>query len=145
MNLGWKLTSALLAVVIMLGAVSAPAFAGTKPPPPPPPDGKCTEFVLLAIHGINGKALGLPMALPVDVYVNGGYAFTFEFKDTFGPVMLPAGEYTITVNLAGTDTQVMSLGPVEIPGCTKVVVKARLVNGVPTLVPKIWDLRMPKK
>lgn len=140
----WKFASALLAVAILLSAVATPAFAGTKPPPPPP-DGKCESFYLLAIHGINGKALGLPMALPVDVYVNGGYAFTFEFKDAVGPLMLPAGEYTITVNLAGTETQVMSLGPVNIPGCTKVVVKARLVDGVPTLVAKVWDLTKPKK
>jgi hypothetical protein len=139
----WKFASALLAVAILLGAVASPAFAGTKPPPPP--DGKCEYFYLLAIHGINGKALGLPMALPVDVYVNGAYAFTFEFKDAVGPLTLPAGEYTITVNLAGTDTQVMSLGPAYIPGCTKVVVKARLVNGVPTLVAKVWDLTFPKK
>lgn len=141
----WKFSAVLLAVLIMLSAVTAPAFAGTKPPPPPPPDGKCESFYLVAIHGINGKALGLPKALPVDVYVNGGYAFTFEFKDAVGPLMLPAGEYTITVNLAGTDTQVMSLGPAEIPGCTKVVVKAQLVNGVPTLVAKVWDLTQPKK
>jgi hypothetical protein len=145
MKRGWKLTAALLAVFIMLSALTAPAFAGTKPPPPPPPDGKCESFYLQAVHGINGEKLGLPMALPVDVYVNGGYAFTFEFKDTVGPVMLPAGEYTITVNLAGTDTQVMSLGPAKIPGCVKVVVVAKLVNGVPTLLPKIRELTFPSK
>lgn len=139
----WKYTSVLLVVAMLLGVFVVPAYAGEKPPPPT--DGKCESFYLLAIHGVNGKPLGLAMELPVDVYVNGGYAFTFEFKDAVGPIMLPAGEYTITVNLAGTDTQVMSLGPVEIPGCTKVVVKARLVNGVPTLVAKIWELKFPKK
>ena len=38
--------------------------------------------------------------------------------------------------MAGADPDsdpVMSLGPGEIPGCVKVVVKAKLVNGVPTL------------
>lgn len=145
MKRAWKFASVLLALVIMFSAVATPAFAGTKPPPVPPPDGKCESFSLLAIHGVNGKPLGLPKELPVDVYVNGGYAFTFEFKDTVGPLTLPAGEYTITVNLAGTVTQVMSLGPVNIPGCTKVVVKARLVDGVPTLVAKVRDLTQPKK
>jgi hypothetical protein len=143
MKHAWKFASVLLALAIMFSALATPAFAGTKPPPPP--DGKCESFILLAIHGINGKPLGLPKELPVDVYVNGGYAFTFEFKDAVGPLTLPAGEYTITVNLAGTETQVMSLGPVNIPGCTKVVVKARLVDGVPTLVAKVWDLTKPKK
>jgi hypothetical protein len=142
MKRAWKFASVLLALVIMFSAVATPAFAGTKPPPP---DGKCETFILLAIHGVNGKPLGLPMELPVDVYVNGGYAFTFEFRDTVGPLTLPAGVYTITVNLAGTETQVMSLGPVEIPGCTKVVVKAKLVDGVPTLVAKVRDLTQPKK
>lgn len=145
MKQAWKFASILLALVIMFSAVTTPAFAGTKPPPPPP-DGKCESFFLVAIHGVNGKPLGLPKELPVDVYVNGGYAFTFEFKDSVGPLTLPAGEYTITVNLAGTDTQVMSLGPLNIPGCTKVVVKARLVEGVPTLVvARVWDLTRPKK
>jgi hypothetical protein len=139
----WKYVAALLVVVVMLGAASAPAMAGEMPPPPT--DGKCEFFHLGAVHSINGERLGLPMALPVDVYVNGGYAFTFEFKDTVGPVMLPAGRYTVTVNLAGTDTQVMSLGPVDIPGCVKVVVVAKLINGVPTLVPKITQLSWPVK
>ena len=69
---------------------------------------QCKEFYLLAAHGINGERLGLDQELPVDVYVNGGYAFTFQFKDKV-KAKLPVGEYTITVNLARTDTQVIQL------------------------------------
>lgn len=48
---------------------------------------------LSAIHGIPG----LPM--PVDVYVNNDYAFSFDFAEDFGPVRVPAGDYSIKINL----------------------------------------------
>jgi len=136
MKRGWKFAAALLAMAMMFSAFATPAFAGAKPSS----DKTCDYFYIGAVHRINGERLGLPKELPVDVYVNGGYAFTFKYKEQVGFMKLPAGEYTITVNLAGTDTQVMSLGPVEIPGCVKVVVLAKLVDGVPTLLPKIRQL-----
>ena len=95
----------------------------------------CETWVLGVIHGINGQKLGLDRELPVDVYVNDGYAFTFEFRDTI-KAELPFGEYTFDVRLAGADPDsepVISLGPAEFYGCLKVVVKAKLVDGVPTL------------
>jgi hypothetical protein len=54
------------------------------------------------------------------------------------------GEYTIDVRLAGAPSDsapVMSLGPVDIPGCAKVQVVAKLIPGepVPTLVPEIRE------
>ena len=141
MKRGSYILAALLALFVLSSAVVPSAFAeGSKPPA-----GECGEFYLLAVHGINGKRLGLEESnLPVDVYVNGGYAFTFEFKDAVGPVALPAGNYKITVNLAGTDQEVMSLGPVDIPGCVKVRVVAKLVDGIPTLLPKITELPSKK-
>ena len=45
-------------------------------------------------HDINGRSLGYDKALPVDVFVNGGYAFTFEFGDSIS-TQLPAGAYSI--------------------------------------------------
>ncbi len=136
MKRGWKFIAVILALVMMLSAIAVPAFAKERPPV----DKVCEYFYIGAVHGINGERLGLDAALPVDVYVNGDFAFTFEFKDRVGPMMLPAGAYTITVNLAKTDTQVMSLGPVKIPGCVKVVVIAKLVDGVPTLLARIREL-----
>jgi hypothetical protein len=136
MKRSWKVIALLLAVFMLFGASVSPAYADEKLPPPA---NDCKNFYLLAAHGINGERLGLDSALPVDVYVNGGYAFTFEFKDTV-TAMLPAGNYTIDVALAGTDTFVMSLGPVDLEGCTKVRVVAKLVDGTPTLLARIREL-----
>lgn len=140
MKRSWKVITLLLAVFMLFGASASPAFAKDSTPPPAE---DCKSFYLLAAHGINGERLGLPEELPVDVYVNGDFAFTFEFKDTV-KAMLPAGEYTIDVALAGTDTFVMSLGPVEIPGCVKARVVAKLVDGTPTLLARIRELPQAK-
>lgn len=139
MKRSWKVLALLLAVFMLFGATASSAFAAEKTPPAD----DCKNFYLLAAHGINGERLGLAEELPVDVYVNGGYAFTFEFKDTV-KAMLPAGEYTIDVKLAGTDSTVMSLGPVDLEGCTKVRVVAKLVDGTPTLLARIRELPQGK-
>jgi hypothetical protein len=83
------------------------------------------KFDLTVKHGINGRSLGLDKDLPVDVYVNGGKAFTFGFKDIVN-TQLDAGTYTIMVKLAGTDTTVMSLGPTYIPEGVDVNIRAKL-------------------
>jgi hypothetical protein len=92
--------AAVLAMVLLIGIQSAEASDG--------------KFDLTVRHGINGTSLGLDKDLPVDVYVNGDKAFTFGFKDIVN-AQLDAGTYSIMVKLAGTDTTVMSLGPVTIP------------------------------
>jgi 3-hydroxymyristoyl/3-hydroxydecanoyl-(acyl carrier protein) dehydratase len=52
------------------------------------------------VHGINGKDLGAPEALPVEVSVDGGCAITqLKFKDIVGPIALKAGTYDIEVHL----------------------------------------------
>ena len=64
-------------------------------------------------------------------------AFTFSFKDIVS-TSLPAGEYTIMVKLAGTNTTVMSLGPTDIPAGVDVDIKAKLsANKTPTLKVKV--------
>jgi hypothetical protein len=83
------------------------------------------EFDLYVKHNINGRSLGFEKELPVDVYVNGGYAFSFNFGESFS-ASLPAGEYYIEVKLAGTETVVMSLGPTEIPAGVDVSIRATL-------------------
>ncbi len=91
------------------------------------------SFDITVKHGINGTSLGLDKDLPVDVYVNGDKAFTFSFKDIVS-TSLPAGEYTIMVKLAGTETVVMSLGPVDIPAGVDVGIRAKLsAEKTPTL------------
>ena len=91
------------------------------------------SFDITVKHGINGTSIGLDKDLPVDVYVNGDKAFTFSFKDIVS-TSLPAGEYTIMVKLAGTETVVMSLGPVEIPAGVDVGIRAKLsAEKTPTL------------
>jgi hypothetical protein len=94
-------------------------------------------FDLEVRHGINGTSIGLDKDLPVDVYVNGDYAFTFSFKDRIS-TSLPAGTYTIMVKLADTETTVMSLGPAEFPGGVDVDIKAKLsANKTPVLKVKV--------
>jgi hypothetical protein len=74
--------------------------------------------------------------LPVDVYVNGDYAFSFEFSDSVS-TSLPAGNYFIEVKLAGTDTVVMSLGPTDIPAGVDVTIRATL-SAEKTPMLKVW-------
>ena len=91
------------------------------------------KFDLTVKHGINGRSLGLDKDLPVDVYVNGGKAFTFSFKDIVS-TSLPADTYSIVVKLAGTDAVVMTLGPVDIPAGADVSIRAKLsAEKTPTL------------
>lgn len=91
------------------------------------------EFDLYVKHNINGRSLGLEKELPVDVYVNGGKAFTFSFGESVS-TELPAGEYFIEVKLAGTETTVMTLGPTNIPADVSVAIRATLgAEKTPTL------------
>lgn len=92
-------------------------------------------FNLDVFHNINGRSLGLDRDLPVDVYVNNSPepVFTFSFGEPFS-AELDAGEYFIKVKLAGTDTVVMTLCPVEIPTGVNVVIRATLgAQRTPTL------------
>lgn len=101
---------ALLAVSLIAPAASA--------------DSHEEMFDLTVMHRINGEPLGLDRDLPVDVYVNGGKAFTFELSDTVR-TSLPAGEYDIEVKLAGTDVVVLSLYDAEIPAGADVKIMAK--------------------
>lgn len=115
--------AAALALVMVFGVQSASA--------------NNDQFDLTVKHGINGTSLGLDKELPVDVYVNEQYAFTFSFKDSVS-TSLPAGNYFIEVKLAGTDTTVMSLGPTDIPAEVDVDIKAKLsANKTPALKVKV--------
>lgn len=53
------------------------------------------DGALTAIHGVPG----LPD--PVDVYADDGYVGTFDFGESLGPLMLPAGDYDVEIKLGG--------------------------------------------
>ena len=105
--------------VSVLAIAFAFAFSAT------PAQANSDTFDIYVKHNINGRSLGLEKALPVDVYINGGYGFTFSFGQSVS-TSLPAGNYFIEVKLAGTDTVVMSLGPTDIPADVDVNIKAKL-------------------
>ena len=114
-----KLVVMTLAAMLALAAFAPAASAADE-----------GNFDLTVKHRINGtpiaNQLGIPVdrQLPVDVYVNGGKAFTFELSDTF-ETQLPAGEYDIEVKLAGTDTTVLSLQDADIPAGADVEITAK--------------------
>jgi hypothetical protein len=93
-----------------------------------PAQASSDNFNIYVKHNINGRSLGMEKALPVDVYVNGKNTFTFSFGESFS-ASLPAGNYSIEVKLAGTNTTVMSLGPTDIPADVDVTIKAKLSAG----------------
>jgi hypothetical protein len=100
---------------------------------PSPAQAAGHEFDLYVKHNINGRSLGLDKELPVDVYVNGGMAFSFSFGESVS-TQLPAGNYFIEVKLSGTDIVVMSLGPTDIPAGVSVAIRATLgAEKTPTL------------
>jgi hypothetical protein len=84
-------------------------------------------FDVTVRHSINGRSLGLPKALPVNVYINGALTIPgFEFGDKV-QTSLRAGTYTITVTLAdGTPLPSMTLSNVEIPAGADVIINAKL-------------------
>ena len=89
--------------IVALGPVAVPLdFAIIEKPDTDPAAGNARLFVLHATSGPGGT-------LPVDVYVTAPGADltataptgTFDFKETLGPVEVPAGDYQIRVTLAG--------------------------------------------
>jgi hypothetical protein len=89
-----------------------------------PSDG---TFDVTVRHSINGTSLGLPKALPVNVFINGQLAISgFEYGDKV-QTSLRGGTYTITVTLAdGTPLPSMTVGPVEIPAGADMIINAKL-------------------
>ncbi|QSP96350.1 DUF4397 domain-containing protein [Marinobacter salinisoli] len=68
---------------------------------------------------------------PVDVYVTAAGAelpeeatFSFSFKESVGPLEVPAGEYQVRVTPAGTDTIVYDSGTVPLPAGADLLVAA---------------------
>ena len=58
------------------------------------------DVTLFAVHGIDGRDLGLRKALPVDVSVDGACALpNFRFGQITDGITLPAGSYDIAISL----------------------------------------------
>lgn len=106
-----------------VGPVSIPLDVSVEVKPDTAPSaGSARIFVL---HATSGLSLGLAAAeLPVDVYVDAwsepnadvgaSMPFTFEFKETLGPLELPAGDYQIRVTLSGSLDPVYDSGRVSL-------------------------------
>jgi hypothetical protein len=99
---------------------------GVASEPVMPSDG---SFDVTVRHSVNGTSLGLPKALPVNVYINGNMAISgFEYGDKI-QTSLRAGTYTITVTLAdGTPLPSMTLGPVDIEAGADLIINAKLTG-----------------
>ena len=112
--------ASILAIAILFAFGASPAQAS---------DGD--TFDIYVKHNINGRSLGLDKELPVDVFVNGGRAFGFEFGESFS-ASLPEGEYLIEVKLGGET--IMRLDAGFIPAGVDVSIRATLgAQKTPTL------------
>ena len=79
---------------------------------------------LFVLHATPGAAP--EFSLPVDVYVDAysepnaplgtSAALTFDFRETLGPIEVPAGEYQVRVALQGTETVVYDSGRLPLVG-----------------------------
>ncbi len=127
-----KVVSLIALVALFFGFAISPVQAKTN-------GDQCETFFVNVSHGINGTRLGLSKDLPVIAYVykDGDLLakIPLVFKQTF-QAELPVGEYTIEVfsEELGVFIDSMKVGPVEIPGCVKVNLLARLgEKGEPTI------------
>ncbi|MCX5673336.1 MAG: DUF4397 domain-containing protein [Planctomycetota bacterium] len=85
------------------------------------------------VHGINGKDLALPEALPVDVQVGDTCALTdFQFRNIAGPISLPPGTYDVKVRLAATPAcsgaEAISAPGLKLDGGANVSIVAHLAD-----------------
>ncbi len=125
-----RLFSIVVFLSLLVGFSYTPVEAG----------GKCPTFIAHITHGIDGTRLGLSQELPVVVYVYFGPnlklldKIDLKYKESF-TAELPRGTYLIKVYSVELQDFVesMTVGPVEVPGCTKVIFQARLVGGKPVI------------
>ncbi len=125
-----RLFSIVVFLSLLVGFSYTPVEAG----------GKCPTFIAHITHGIDGTRLGLSQELPVVVYVYIGPnlklldKIDLKYKESF-TAELPRGTYLIKVYSVELQDFVesMTVGPVEVPGCTKVIFQARLVGGKPVI------------
>lgn len=113
--------------ILLIGAVLVCTMGATA-------QADVTAYV---VHGIDGDDFGLDPELPVDVFVSGlGCALPgFTFGDRVGPIVVPAGDYDISVFLADGDepctgAEVIDLDGVTLPdGANATVIAHRTFDG----------------
>jgi hypothetical protein len=139
-----KITFGLLVIALLLSLSFVPVMASDKPA-----GHICPTFYAAITHGINGERLGLSRDLPVvaEVYYGPNLKLLAKVDLVFKQqlmVELPRGQYLIKVFSPELDSYIdsMQVGPVEIPGCVKVGLHARLVDGTPTILVRITELIM---
>lgn len=133
MDLGWIAIPADVDVTIkaMLDQFGTPYLNASVSESEP----EMTDFKVTVRHSINGRSLDLPKELPVNVFINGALAIPgFEFGDKI-VTTLPAGTYTITVELLdGTPLSSMTVGPVDIAAGSDLILNAKLdANKTPVI------------
>lgn len=132
-----RIFSIVMFLSLLVGFSYSPVEAG----------GRCPTFIAHITHGIDGTKLGLSQELPVIVEVYFGPnlklvdKIDLKFKQSF-TAELPRGIYLIKVYSVELEEYVesMTTGPVEIPGCKKVIFQARLVENNPVINVIIRDL-----
>ncbi len=132
-----RLLSIVVFLSLLVGFSYTPVEAG----------GKCPTFIAHVTHGIDGTRLGLTQELPVVIYVYYGPKLKLldkielKYKESF-TAELPRGTYLIEVYSVASNQYIdtMTVGPVEIPGCKKVILQARLVNDIPVINVIVRDL-----
>ncbi len=132
-----RLLSIVVFLSLLVGFSYTPVEAG----------GKCPTFIAHVTHGIDGTRLGLTQELPVVIYVYYGPKLKLldkielKYKESF-TAELRRGTYLIEVYSVELDQYIdtMTVGPVEIPGCKKVILQARLVNDIPVINVIVRDL-----
>lgn len=135
-----RLLSVILVLSILLGF--APTAVKAEVPPPPT---KCPDFVLTATHGIDGTKLGLSQDLPIviEVYLYGKplTQIPLKFKENYMATLL-RGDYSFKVYSTELQSYLPSaeVTTFKVPGCTKVGLHVRLVDGVPVTKVIIKDL-----
>ncbi|MFN7036714.1 MAG: hypothetical protein ACK4SN_10135 [Bellilinea sp.] len=132
-----RLLSIVVFLSLLVGFSYTPVEAG----------GKCPTFIAHVTHGIDGTRLGLTQELPVVIYVYYGPnqklldKIELKYKESF-TAELPRGTYLIEVYSVELNQYIdtMTVGPVKIPGCKKVILQARLVNDIPVINVIVRDL-----
>lgn len=132
-----RLLSIVVFLSLLVGFSYTPVEAG----------GKCPTFIAHVTHGIDGTRLGLTQELPVVIYVYYGPnlklldKIELKYNESF-TAELPRGTYLIEVYSVELNQYIdtMTVGPVEIPGCKKVILQARLVNETPVIKVIVRDL-----
>ena len=137
MNVMKRILSSFLGLLAATAAFAAPAAAQS-------------DAKVFVVHGIDGRDIGQPRALPVDVALNGGCALPdLRFGQVIGPISLPAGSYDIDIGLADADSPcsqppVLSVPSVPLfPGECATIIAHLDENGDITASKFVNDLSQP--